>query len=67
MCRDMYALMIILEYLFDNFFWFLFHRLLEQKTTLLAISILLGLGVFLYQVDGPHKESLQAAEKYILW
>jgi len=42
-------------------------RLLEQKTTLLAISILLGLGLFLYQVDGPHKESLQAAEKYILW
>ena len=61
-----YALLIILEYLFDKFFWF-FHRLLEQKTTLLAISILLGLGVFLYQVDGPHKESLQAAEKYILW
>ena len=59
--------LIILEYLFDTFFWFLFHRLLEQKTTLLAISILLGLGVFLYQVDGPHKESLQAAEKYILW
>ena len=62
-----YASLIILEYLFDNFFWFLFHRLLEQKTTLLAISILLGLGVFLYQVDGPHKESLHAAEKYILW
>merc|ERR1711992_216229 len=42
-------------------------RLLEQKTTLLVISILLGLGVFLYQVDGPHKEHLQAAENYILW
>jgi len=41
--------------------------LLQQKTTLLAISILLGLGVFLYQVDGPHKDHLQAAEKYILW
>jgi len=41
--------------------------LLQQKLTLLAISILLGLGVFLYQVDGPHKEHLQAAETYILW
>ena len=48
-------------------FWFFSPRLLEQKTTLLVISILLGLGVFLYQVDGPHKEHLQAAENYILW
>ena len=48
-------------------FFHIFSRLLEQKTTLLGFSILLGLGVFLYQVDGPHKEHLQAAEKYILW
>jgi len=41
--------------------------LLQQKLTLLAISILFGLGVFLYQVDGPHTEHLQAAETYILW
>jgi len=42
-------------------------KLFHHKLTLVLFSILLGLGIFLYHVDGPHKEQMQAAEKYLLW
>ena len=48
-------------------FTFVLSRLFHHKLTLVLFSILLGLGIFLYHVDGPHKEQMQAAEKYLLW
>merc|ERR1712141_552603 len=42
-------------------------KCLQYKLTLVIVSIILSLAVVLYRTDGPHKEHVQSAEKYILW
>lgn len=44
-----------------------FHRLLQQKLTLLICFLLVGAILAAFQVDGPHREYVQAAKKYALW
>merc|ERR1719361_1717679 len=42
-------------------------KCLQYKLTLALVSIILSLAVVLYRTDGPHKEHVQSAEKYLLW
>merc|ERR1712001_633923 len=42
-------------------------KCLQYKLTLVIVSIILSLAVVLYRTDGPHKEHVQSAEKYLLW
>merc|ERR1719219_1072110 len=42
-------------------------KCLQYKLTLALVSIIISLAVVLYRVDGPHKEHVQSAEKYLLW
>jgi len=42
-------------------------KMFEHKLSLLAFVAVILTSITLYQVDGPHREHVQAAEKYILW
>lgn len=42
-------------------------QLLAHKVTLMLVSVAIGVAMFLYQMDGPHKEHIQNVEKYLLW
>merc|ERR1719361_1184343 len=41
-------------------------KCLQYKLTLALVSIIISLAVVLYRIDGPHKEHVQSAEKYLL-